>query len=182
MFGYVNLMLIKFVDDEITCSRCVYMYTLCFHSKLMKYDVDELLMNSWLVIVVAVMRCCCRWLEPWVIIIIESWNKLVWFWKFYKNGSNGEFYWNDVLNLVLYGFESLFMFIYVWTNFGIKWGLRGFKIGILGWKMEFFPRFTCHNSPWRVIWSPGRVALWQYSLFRVLASFSHVCVSNWLLV
>jgi len=56
------------VDDEITCSRCVYMYTLCFHSKLMKYnvDVDELLMNSWLVVDVVVMRCCCCWwLMPW---------------------------------------------------------------------------------------------------------------------
>ena len=51
MSGYVNLILIKFVDDEITCSRCVYMYTLCFHSKLMKYDVvvDEFMIG----------RCCC---------------------------------------------------------------------------------------------------------------------------
>ena len=48
-----------------------------------------------------------------------------------KNGSNGDFCWNEVLNQVLYGFESLFMFINVLTNFGDKFGLRGFKIGIL---------------------------------------------------
>jgi len=51
---------------------------------------------------------------------------------FMKIGSNGEFCWNDVLNQVSYGFESLFMFINVWTNFGIKFELRGFEIGILG--------------------------------------------------
>jgi len=38
---------------------------------------------------------------------------------------------------VLYDFESLLVFINVWTNHGIKFGLRGFKIGILGWKMGF---------------------------------------------
>ena len=47
------------VDDEITRSRCVYMYTLCFHSKLMKYNVvvDELWMNSWLCDMIVV-ECC----------------------------------------------------------------------------------------------------------------------------
>jgi len=72
------------IDDEITCSRCVYMYTLCFHSKLMKYNVvvDELLMNSWLVIAVVVMRCCCWWLMPWVIIIIELEVNLCCSWRF----------------------------------------------------------------------------------------------------
>ena len=71
------------VDGEITCSRCVYMYTLCFHSKLMKYNVvvDELLMNSWLVVAVIVMRCCW-WLMPWVIIIIELEVNLCCSWRF----------------------------------------------------------------------------------------------------
>jgi len=72
------------VDDEITCPRCVYMYTLCFHSKLMKYNVvvDELLMNSWLVVAIVVMRCCCWWLMPWVIIIIELEVNLCCSWRF----------------------------------------------------------------------------------------------------
>ena len=35
------------------------------------------------------------------------------FWNFYKNGSNGDLWWNDVLIQVLYGFECLFMSINV---------------------------------------------------------------------
>ena len=37
------------------------MYTLCFCSKLVKYDivVDEMLMNLYSIDVVVVMRCCC---------------------------------------------------------------------------------------------------------------------------
>ena len=60
------------------------MYSLCFHSKLMKYnvDVDELLMNSWLVVVVAIVRCCCWWVMPWVIIIIELVMNLCCSWGF----------------------------------------------------------------------------------------------------
>ena len=50
---------------------------------------------------------------------------------FMKIGLNGEFCWYDVLVQVLYGFECLFMFINVSTNFGIKLGLGEFKLGIL---------------------------------------------------
>jgi len=50
---------------------------------------------------------------------------------FMKIGLNGEFCWYDVLVQVLYGFECLFMFINVSTNFGIKLGLGEFKFGIL---------------------------------------------------
>ena len=37
------------------------MYTLCFCSKLVEYDVvvDGWLMNSYLIDVVVIMRCCC---------------------------------------------------------------------------------------------------------------------------
>ena len=50
----------------------------------------------------------------------------------YKNGSNGNFDWKDVLAQISYGFESLFVSENVWVNLGIKFGLWGFKIGILG--------------------------------------------------
>ncbi|AES78834.1 hypothetical protein MTR_7g046430 [Medicago truncatula] len=46
---------------------------------------------------------------------------------------------NNVLGQVLYGFESLLMYINVETNFKIKFGHREVKIGILGVKNEFFP-------------------------------------------
>ena len=88
--------------------------------------------------------------------------------------------WNDVLVQVLYGFESLLMCINVLTNFEIKFGLRGFKIGILGWKMEFSRKLSVITRHGEWIYSPGRVALWQQALFRVLASFSHIYVLNWL--
>jgi len=84
------------VDDEITCSRCVYMYTLCFHSKLMKYNVvvDEFMIG-----------CCCCCYEILLLMIDvmgnhnhRAWSEFVLFLKgFMKNGSNGDFCWNDVL-------------------------------------------------------------------------------------
>jgi len=60
MFGYVNLMIIKLLMMKLH-AQVIYMYTLCFCSKLVKYDivVDELLMNSYLIDVVVVMGCCC---------------------------------------------------------------------------------------------------------------------------
>jgi len=89
--------------------------------------------------------CCCCCCEVLLLMSDDmgnlnhrSWSEFVLFLKvFMKNGSNGDFCWDDVLVQVLYGFESLLVFINVWTNFGIKFGLRGFKIGILGWKMGF---------------------------------------------
>jgi len=67
---------------------------------------------------------------------------------FMKIGSNDEFCWYDVLVQVLYGFKCLFMSINVWTNIGNKiWALE-IKNWDFGVKMEFFPRATCHSSPW----------------------------------
>ena len=75
MFEYVNLMIIKLLMMKLHAQLyiyicvcvcvcvCVYvcMYTLCFYSKLVEYDilVDGLLMNSYLIDVVVVMICCC---------------------------------------------------------------------------------------------------------------------------
>jgi len=44
-----------------------------FCSKLVKYDivVVGLLINSWLIDVVVVMRCYCWWFMLWVFIIME---------------------------------------------------------------------------------------------------------------
>jgi len=41
------------------------------------------------------------------------------------------------LNQVPYGFESLFMFINVWTKFGIKLSLGDSKLGFWGEKWSF---------------------------------------------
>jgi len=65
MFGYVNLMIIKLLMMKLHAQViyiyiCMYVYFV-FCSKLVKYDalVDGLLMNSFLIAVVVVMRCCC---------------------------------------------------------------------------------------------------------------------------
>jgi len=123
------------VDDEITCSRCVYMYTLCFHSKLMKYNVvvDELLMNSWLVVVV-VMRCCCWLLMPWVIIIIELEVNLCCSWRFsWKMG--------QMVILLNWCFGSSFIWSWVSScletfrqTLGSNLGIGKSKLGFLGEK------------------------------------------------
>ena len=77
---------------------------------------------------------------------------------------------------VLYGFESLLVFINVWTNHEIKFGLRGFKIGILGWKMEFSSRAICHNSPWRVTLLVGAsCSLTSCPVSRSRVFFAHLC-------
>ena len=47
-------------------------------------------------------------------------------------GQMGIFGLKDVLAQISYGFESLLVSENVWVNFGIKFGLGGFKIGILG--------------------------------------------------
>jgi len=66
MFGYVNLMIIKLLMMKLH-AQIIYIYIyiyiciLCVLLKLVKYDVlvDGLLMNSFLIDVVVVMRCCC---------------------------------------------------------------------------------------------------------------------------
>ena len=64
--------------------------------------------------------------------------ELVCSWEFLQNGSNGDFCLKGVLTQILYGFEPLLMSGNVWVNFGNKFGLGGFKIGVLGWKMRFY--------------------------------------------
>jgi len=54
------------------------------------------------------------------------------FLRFLQNESNGDFCSKGVLTQILYGFEPLLMSGNVWINFGTKFGLGGFKIGILG--------------------------------------------------
>jgi len=60
MFGYVNLMIIKLLMLNLHASDiCICICILVFCSKLVKYVVVVgLLMNSWLIDVVVVMRCC----------------------------------------------------------------------------------------------------------------------------
>ena len=132
------------VDDEITCSKHAYMYTLHFHLKWMRYDVvvDGLLWNH-------VNCCCCCW--EMLLLMIETlgdhnhWDLLrigVFLWVFTKMGQKGVFGLKDVLAQISYGFESLLVSENVWVNLGIKFGLGGFKIGILGWRMRFSWQLT----------------------------------------
>jgi len=120
---------------------CMYVCILCVFAQNW-LSMILLLMNSYSIDVVVVMRCCCWWLKPWVIIVIELWCEIYGFWKFYKNGSNGDLWWNDVLVQVLYGFECLFMSINVYTNIGNKFGHWRFKIGILERKWDFTRELT----------------------------------------
>ena len=163
-------------------------YTLCFCSKLVKYDivVDGMLMNSHSIDDVVVMRCCCWWLKPWVIIIIELWCEIVWFWKFYKNGSNCDLWWNDVLVQVLYGFECLF---HVYKRLDKHWK-QIWALGIQNWdfgvKIEFYSRANCHSSPWRANWWPWRVMKcpachgeWFGGHGELLSTTTHVFVVLW---
>jgi len=120
------------VDDEITCSQHAYVYTLHFHLKWMRYDVvvDGLLWNH-------VNCCCCCW-EMLLLMIGTLGDHNHWYlWVFTKMGQMGIFGLKDVLAQISYGLESLFVSENVWVNLGIKFGLWGFKIGILGWKMGF---------------------------------------------
>jgi hypothetical protein len=96
-----------------------------------------IVMNSWLVVAVVVVRCCCWWMKPWVIIILDVVMNLCCSWGFHKNGSNDDFVKRLFLGQVLYDFECLFMFKNVLTNFGIKFGHWEVKIGVLGWKWRF---------------------------------------------
>jgi len=79
----------------------LYMGILCV---LLKIDEEWcccswiLLMNSWLIVVVAVMRCVVDELIPWVLIIIELWCELSCWGEFWWNIVKiVELYWNDVL-------------------------------------------------------------------------------------
>jgi len=106
---------------------CVCMYTLCFYSKLVEYDivVDGLLMNSHLNDVVVVMRCCCWWLKPWVIIIIELWCEFVSFLKVLQKWVK----WWFVMDPC---FDS--SFIWIWVPFYVYKRL---------------------DKPWEQIWALG---------------------------
>jgi len=66
--------------------------------------------------------CCENWF------VLEIFTKWVKWWFLFKG----------VLTQILYGFEPLLMSENVWVNFGNKFGLGGFKIGVLGWKMRFY--------------------------------------------
>jgi len=126
----------------------------------------------------------------WICVVLEN---------FHEN-------WVRWLILFVWCFGS--SLIWIWVSFYIykrldKHWEQIWALGIKNWdfvvNLEFFPRATCHsspwrvtwwswrvqqmsNSPWRVIYSSGRVALWQHTLFCVLASFSHVSVLICLLV
>jgi len=117
------------------------MYIYVYFVFLLK--IDEMWCCWWIVDEFMINYCCCYVM---LLLMIDAMGnhkhracyEFVFFLRiFMKNGSNGDFCWNNVLVQVLYGFESLFMFINVWTNFGDKFKLKGFKIGILGWKWSF---------------------------------------------
>ena len=65
-------------------------------------------------------------------IIIEIVVRIGLFLRFLQNGSNGDFCSKGVLTQMLYGFEPFLMPENVWVNFRNKFGLGGFKIGVLG--------------------------------------------------
>ena len=80
-FGkYVKLMIIKLLMLMLNLHAsdiCICICILVFCSKLVKYVVVVgLLMNSWLIVVVVVMRCVVDELMPLVFIIIELWCEL----------------------------------------------------------------------------------------------------------
>ena len=121
--------------------KCVYMYTLCYHSKLMKYNVvvDELLMNSWLVVVVIIMRCCCWWLMQWVIIIIELEVDLCCSWRFlWKMG--------QMVNCVkmMFWFQVLYSFEYLLCTYTYKQPL-GTNLDVAGSNFGFLGEKWCKN-------------------------------------
>jgi len=145
------------------------MYTLCFYSKLVEYDivVDGLLMNSYSIDVVVVMRCCCWWLKPWVIKIIELWCEFVWFLKVLQK-------WVKWWFVMEWCFDS--SFIWIWVPFYVYkrldkpweqiWALR-IQNWDFGVKMEFYLRANCLSSPWRANWWPWRVKKLSSSPWRV---------------
>ena len=115
---------------------CIYVY-LCFCSKLVKYNVvvGELLMNS---IMIVVMRYCCWWLKPWVILTIEIEVNLCCSWSFsWKMGQmvifvEMMFWFKFYMDLSVFSCLETFR-----KNFGIKFGHWQVKIEILEWKMGF---------------------------------------------
>jgi len=101
----------------------IYVYFV-FCSKLVKYDVlvDGLLMNSFLIDVVFVMRCCW-WLEPWAIIIIELWWDFVWFLKVLQKRVKWWF-------VIEWCFDSCF--IWIWVLFYVHKRINNLWGRILG--------------------------------------------------
>jgi len=123
-----------------------YMLKLCLYVYLaFSLKIDEVWCCCWwidveimLTVPVVAVMCYYWWLEPWVFIIIEIVVRISLFLRFLQNGSNGDFCSKGVFTQILYGFEPLLMSENVWFNFRNKFGLGGFKIGVLGWKMRFY--------------------------------------------
>jgi len=82
-----------------------------------------------------------------------------------KNGSKWGFWFKGCLNSISYGFESLLGSENVWVNSGNQFGIEGFKIGILGWRNEFFMTANCQYSPRRVSLRAKRATWAQWAMF-----------------
>jgi len=142
---------------------------MCFRAKLVWNDiiVVVLLMISWPIDIVVIMRCYCCEFMLWIFIIMKIVMKFELFLRvFMKNGWIWDFCWNDVLVQVLYGFKSLFMFRNIWANFGNQFGHWGIK----NWDFEAkrgFPESRvgdfCHTS----------TREWEASQRRVMPVITH---------
>jgi len=126
--------------------------------------MDEIWCYCWWIVVeimltvpVVVVICYYWWLEPWVIIIIEIVVKIGLFLRVFTKWVKWWFLLKGCFGSSFIWFWVFLVFINVWTNHGIKFGLRGFKIGILGVKNGFFTTADCHYSPWRVMYSRGEL-------------------------
>jgi len=118
---------------------------------------DTIHMNSHSIDVVVVMRCCCLWLKPWVIIIIELWCEIVWFLKVFTK--MGQMVNCDRMMFWFKFYMDLSVF-YVYKRLDKHWE-QIWALRIQNWdfgvKMEFYSRAKCHSSPCRANWWPRRV-------------------------
>jgi len=157
------------------------MYTCVFAQNW--WSIMLLLMNSLLIVVVVVMKCCCWWFKPWVILTIDLEVNLCCSWRFL---------WKMVQMVIFVEMMFWFMFYMDLSVFscletfrqtlGSNLGLGDSKLGSWGEKWSFPRELSVRTRHGEWLYSPGRVALWQHALFRVLASFSHNSVLNCLLV
>ena len=133
--------------------------------------------------IVVVMRCCCWWLKPWVIIFIELWCQFVCSLKVLQK-------WVKWCFVMKWCFGS--NFIWIWVSFYVykrldKHWEQIWALGIQNWdfgvKMEFYLRANCHSSPWRANWwswrvtkCPARHGKWFGGHGELLSAATHVFV------
>ena len=110
MFGYVNLMIIKLLMMKLHAQ----VISMCILCVLLK--IGGVWYCSWWIVDEFTFNWCCCYHE--MLLMIETLGNhnhrvivliCVVFWKFYKNRSNGDLWWNDVLIQVLYGFWVFFL-------------------------------------------------------------------------